>query len=177
MRYLIALTLFVPLALMAQEQSAPAATPVTSCTDDAYRQFDFWIGDWEVSSNDQPAGTNSIRPILGGCALQENWQGTGPGGLSGKSFNIYDLAGDRWHQTWVDSSGTLLELNGGLIDGNMVLEGKRPRRDGNGTTEHRITWTPNEDGSVRQYWEASRDNGVNWNVLFDGLYVPREQTP
>ena len=177
MRFLIALSLIVSLAAVAQEQPAPAVDPITTCPDDAYRQFDFWIGDWDVSSNDQPAGTNSIQPILGGCALQENWQGTGVGGLSGKSFNIYDQANDRWHQTWVDSSGTLLELNGGLINGAMMMEGKRPKRDGSGMAHHRITWTPNEDGSVRQYWEASGDSGATWSVLFDGLYVPRVETP
>ena len=34
---------------------------------------------------------------------------------------------------------------------------------------HKVTWTLNDDGSVRQYWETiTNDNNVT--VAFDGLY-------
>jgi len=102
--------------------------------------------------------------------LQENWQGSGAGGISGSSFNIYDRDTRRWHQSWVDANGTLLLLDGGLVDGSMVMSGSRPTRDG-GSALHRITWTPNDDGSVRQLWESSLDGGDSWSVLFDGLYL------
>lgn len=157
-----------PGALTAQD-AEPAAPPAQPCEGVGYHQFDFWIGDWNVTEGERQAGTNSIHPVHGGCALQENWQGTEPGGISGSSFNIYDRATGRWHQTWVDASGTLLQLDGGVADGSMVLSGARPARDG-GTVLHRIRWTPNEDGTVRQLWEASRDGGGRWDVLFDGLY-------
>ena len=143
--------------------------PPGACTSDAYRQFDFWIGDWTVSSNGQPAGSNSVVPVHGGCGLQENWSGRG-GQYQGTSYNFYDRVSGNWHQTWVDSSGTLLELNGGLQDGSMVLEGTRPGQDG-GPVQNRITWTPNEDGSVRQHWQARREGDAEWSTLFDGLYV------
>ncbi len=48
-------------------QSAPRAA---SCPGPEYRQFDFWVGEWDVALPDgKPAGTNRIAPILGGCAL------------------------------------------------------------------------------------------------------------
>ena len=34
---------------------------------------------------------------------------------------------------------------------------------------HRVTWTHNEDGSVRQYWETITE-GKDIAVAFDGLY-------
>ena len=173
MKYLLSLLLLIPAMAAAQENEPGDAAPAAPCNSGKHRQFDFWIGDWNVTSAGQPAGTNSVYAIHKGCALQENWQGAGAGGLSGTSFNIYDQANDKWHQTWVDSSGTLLELDGGMVDGMMVLSGRRPLRNGNGMVLHRISWTPNEDGSVRQYWEASEDDGHNWNVLFDGLYVEK----
>lgn len=172
MRLLLTLILMTPLAVAAQDDGEPAAVAPGACSSAEYRQFDFWIGDWTVTSNGQPAGTNSIHPIHGGCALQENWQGTGNGGISGTSFNIYDVATGRWHQTWVDASGTLLQLDGGLVDGAMVLSGERPSNSSSGMALHRISWTPNPDGSVRQLWEASQDGGATWSVLFDGLYQP-----
>jgi hypothetical protein len=172
MKFILALLLMCPLLAAAQENSADETPAEAPCSAGEYRQFDFWIGDWAVSSNDQPAGRNSIQPIHRGCALQENWQGASEGGISGTSFNIYDQATGKWHQTWVDSSGTLLLLDGGLVNGVMILEGRRPARDGKGMVLHRISWTPEEeDGTVRQLWEASKDDGGNWNILFDGLYT------
>jgi hypothetical protein len=171
MKYLLSLLLLVSASAAAQDDEAGTASPAAACSSEKHRQFDFWLGNWNVTSNGEQAGTNTISLIQKGCALQENWQGAGPGGLSGSSFNIYDQANDKWHQTWVDSSGTLLELNGGLVNGVMVLQGRRPARDGSGMTLHRISWTANEDGSVRQLWEASRDDGRSWSILFDGLYT------
>jgi len=175
MKYVLSLLLLIPLVSTAQDKESIDTAPAAVCSTDKYHQFDFWIGDWDVSSNGQMAGTNSIHPIHNGCALQENWQGSGEGGISGSSFNIYDRANDKWHQTWVDASGTLLELDGAFANGNMVLSGERPSRDGSGTSLHRITWTPREDGAVRQLWEVSTDDGSNWSVLFDGLYEKQDK--
>jgi len=177
MKFLLSLALLLPLTVAAQEMDSDSPAPKNLCSSHEYQQFDFWIGDWSVTSDGQPAGTNSIHPIHNGCALQENWQGAGEGGISGTSFNIYDQATGRWHQTWVDDSGTLLLLDGGLNDGVMVLSGQRPKRDGSGVTQHRISWTPNADGSVRQLWEASKDEGGSWTVLFDGLYTQAPESP
>jgi hypothetical protein len=171
MRILLTLLLLWPVAAAAQEETAASPPPAPTCDGAEHRQFDFWIGDWEVTSNGQAAGTNLVHAILNGCALQENWQGSGPGGVSGTSFNIYDKETGRWHQTWVDSTGSLLQLDGGLVDGVMILSGQRPARGGKGIVLHRISWTPSPDGTVRQLWEVSTDDGGNWTVLFDGSYA------
>jgi hypothetical protein len=142
-------------------QDGPPATPVEA------RQFDFWIGEWEVTAGGKAAGTNIIAPILGGRALRETWRGAG--GYNGTSTNIYDATTKTWKQFWVDNSGLVLLLEGGLSDGKMVLTGERLDREGSSVMD-RITWTPNEDGTVRQVWETSTDGGENWEVGFDGLY-------
>ncbi|MCF7689772.1 MAG: hypothetical protein K9M98_12265 [Cephaloticoccus sp.] len=146
--------------------SAQAPTPPAEA-----HQFDFWIGEWNVTTPDgKTAGTNSIRPISGGFGLLENWQGTGGG--SGKSLNTYNRAKGQWQQFWVGQGG-VLELSGGLdVQGRMVLQGTSvtPR----GTSLNRITWTPNKDGTVRQHWENSRDQGATWQTVFDGLYTRKE---
>ena len=158
-----AVLLTAPFAFAQQQQDQPPP-----CTDEAYRQFDFWVGEWTVTGlQGNLAGENSIRKILDDCVLEESW--TGVSGTRGHSFNIWDAREKKWHQTWVDSSGTLLELDGDLVDGNMVLSGTRHTPDGNLAT-HRITWTPHEDESVRQHWEVSTDGGDNWRTLFDGRY-------
>jgi hypothetical protein len=90
-------------------------------------------------------------------------------GYSGASFNVYDAGRRKWHQTWVDTSGTLLQLDGGLVEGRMVLEGETTGANGS-KTKHRITWTPGADGSVRQLWEST-DPAGQWVVAFDGKYT------
>jgi len=144
-----------------------------SCAAPEYRQFDFWQGDWDVRDpSGKIVGRNRIVAIQGGCALQENWNGTS--GHSGTSLNVYDNDRKRWHQTWVDSSGGLLQLDGGIADGAMVLRGETIAADAASKTAlQRITWTPQRDGRVRQFWESSRDGGKTWDVVFDGMYSKR----
>lgn len=136
--------------------------PPAPCADPAHRQFDFWIGEWTVTlPNGTAAGQNRIESVDRGCVLQEHWISTG--GFSGRSLNTYDASRKVWHQTWVDASGTLLLLEGGMRNGKMVLEGEQ------GGARNRITWSPQTDGSVRQVWESSPD-GKTWTPAFDGLY-------
>ena len=152
--------------------SLHAQTPAP-CSATEYRQFDFWLGDWDVvGPNGNPAGTNSISRILGGCVLQEHWKGAGGG--EGMSFNTYDASRHLWHQTWVDDHGSLLELDGALAEGRMVLSGTTAARRG-GSVLNRITWSRLDDtGSrVRQLWETSSDGGKTWTTSFDGTYRKR----
>ena len=74
---------------LAQDDAAPAP-----CSAEEHRQFDFWVGSWNVSANDKAVGTNRITAILGGCILMEEWEGKG--GLNGKSFNRYDASAGVW---------------------------------------------------------------------------------
>jgi hypothetical protein len=133
------------------------------------RQFDFWLGDWDVTQPDgKNAGRNHIEKIGAGWGLLENWTGAGGGGV-GKSLNTWLPDRKQWRQFWVGNGGAL-ELIGGLNDrGEMVLAGTTATPAG-GTQLERITWTPNADGTVRQHWQQSADGGVTWTTAFDGLY-------
>lgn len=51
----------------------------------------------------------------------------------------------------------------------MVLEGESVSRSGE-PLRNRFTWTENADGTVRQHWEVSKDQGESWQTAFDGLY-------
>jgi hypothetical protein len=151
-----------------------AKTDPGPCAAPARRQFDFWLGEWDVHEPDgRLAGRNRIVSILDGCALNESWEGTS--GHRGTSFNIYDAARGVWHQTWVDSRGALLLLDGGLQTDAMVLEGSAPSpTDPTTTVRHRISWSQmaGDPDRVRQHWETSSD-GMTWQTVFDGRYVRR----
>ncbi len=143
-----------PVSTLQQQQQPPCSTP-------EHRQFDFWIGDWEVfNPQGQRVGSNRIDKVLGGCALHESWRGST--GHRGSSYNFYDAADGNWHQTWIDVAGAPLYINGSFEDGRMRMV------DDAGTS--RITWTPLESGHVRQHWEQRADGSATWATVFDGEY-------
>jgi hypothetical protein len=146
---------------------AGAALAQAPCQAPGNAQFDFWIGEWDVHAGGKLVGHNTITRAHGGCTVREEYAAVGSP-FVGSSFNWYDALADRWHQVWVDNGGTRLDLVGGLEDGAMVLAGDRATA--RGAVRDRITWTPAQDGTVRQLWEQSRDGGDTWGVAFDGTY-------
>ena len=155
------------LALVLGTSGVRAAEPQQPCSAAEFRQFDFWLGEWEVYEDGARAGTNRIESILGGCALQEHW--TGASGMHGTSLNVYSSGDRKWHQTWVDSNNLRLDLEGGLEGRRMVLVGRAPAPDA-AMVLHRISWERLEDGTVQQHWQASRDEGTSWKEVFLGSY-------
>jgi hypothetical protein len=145
--------------------------PVSAACDAVeYRAFDFWLGEWDVyGPKGKLAGRNSIKKEYDGCVVHERYDTER--GYRGESLNTYDPQRKVWHQTWVDSSGLLLILEGGLQDGKMVLLGQTVGKEG-AVVRHRVSWTPNPDGTVRQFWESTNAN-AEWSVTFDGKYQRR----
>ena len=138
---------------------AQQTPPPDPCADPRTREFDFWIGDWDVFiPNGKLAGTNRIDRLYG-CVLHEYWKTPK---MEGQSFNRFDPDRGVWHQTWIDSMGSLLLIEGGMKDGAMVMT------DGRG---NEIRWSRNDDGTIRQHWRATKDGGKTWETVFDGKYV------
>ncbi len=152
----------------AAADAPPAAPNPPPCSAPEHRQFDFWLGDWDVRGPaGKVVGRNQVTRLHGDCVVFESWTSAN-GKVTGSSFNLYDAQAKRWHQTWVDNTGSLLQLDGGLQDGRMVLVSAP------GATMNRITWTPLPDGHVRQLWETSSDRGATWTTAFDGNYEKRK---
>jgi hypothetical protein len=128
--------------------------------------FDFWIGEWAVHlrDTDEHIGHSLIERAEAGHVLVEHYR-TVNARFSGTSLNGYDHIAGRWHQCWMDVTGLVLDLYGGLVDGAMVMSGVVEP----GTVE-RITWTPELDSTVRQHWQQSADEGATWSDVFDGTY-------
>ncbi len=141
-----------------------------ACCDSAFRQFDFWIGTWEVFLvNEQRAGKNTIELIQDSCVLRENW--VGAGGTTGTSFSYYDSKTKKWNQLWLDNAGTNLSMSGNFKDNQMVLFTETKYSTKNDVYyKDRITWTKNDNETVRQHWERTVNEGKTWQTLFDGTY-------
>ena len=150
---------------------------LTPCIAPQYREFDFWLGEWEVrDAAGQVLGRNRISKRHGGCVVVEEWESARGG--SGSSFNIYDQPTKQWHQFWVDATGTNwlssdkqgnpATLRGGIRDGTMVMTSHPDTVPSIGLT--RATWRPLPNGGVQQTFESSSDGGKTWTVSFDGFY-------
>ncbi len=137
-----------------------------NCPGEGKRDFDFWLGSWEVTANGQPAGTNEIRALHGGCLLEEKWTSVRGGG--GTSLNFFDPAVGRWRQVWV-SDGTIIDIAGGLEDRSMVLVGTITYTADARRLPFRGRWTPLADGRVRQFFEEQREGA--WQPWFEGIYT------
>lgn len=138
------------------------------CLGDVNRQhFKFWIGEWDVFVNGTKVGQNTITLEEGGCVIHEAY--TTSGSFSGQSFNYVDPLDKKWHQLWVSSTGNVLdyiEIN--RAEGMLQLQCDYLSPQ-NSLSKSRLTFTKNEDGTVRQFFENSTD-GENWVPAFDGLY-------
>lgn len=148
--------------------------PPANCTSAEHRQFDFWIGDWEVfqtAKPDEKVGGSLIEPVYFGCGLRETWLPFTA--INGGSLNSYDPRAKRWRQTWIDAQNARVDFEGGMQDGSMVLTGlwRGLRRDG-GDALMRMTYTPLPQGRVRQRGETSVDGGQIWEASFDFTYRP-----
>jgi hypothetical protein len=166
-------------ALVAQSaslgaQTAPVPAPPPACAAAENRQFDFWVGKWEVHPKgiDKIVAHSLIEKLYAGCAIRENWMPLGKelsGG--GGSLSLYDPGRKQWRQTWVDSSGTRADFDGGFADGTMTITGNWPNFAGPGKDALvRMQYQRQPDGQVRQLGESSADGGKSWQPSFDFLY-------
>lgn len=139
------------------------------------RQFDFWIGEWDVFDRANPGrlvGTSSVQLVLGDCVVFENW--TSALGGSGKSFNVFKQDTGRWQQNWVDDKGGVIDFfDGRLQDGAMQFQALTRNRDGS-ERRRRLTFFDLSPDQVRQYSEASTDGGKTWQVEYDFLYTRKK---
>lgn len=171
-----ALLASAPTAAQTPPASAPPATP-PACTAPEHRQFDFWVGAWDVypAGKDTLVAHSLIENLYADCAIRENWMPLKGGG--GGSLNNYVTDEKGWSQTWLDSSNSRVAFKGGLVDGKMVLTGFWKGVNGAGKDGLiRMTYSREAAGAVRQLGEISTDGGKSWGPSFDFVYRPSKAT-
>ena len=160
------------LAVLAQSGgSASGPPPPAKCDSAEHRQFDFWVGKWDVyrSDTNQLVAHSLIEKLYAGCALMENWMPIG--GTGGGSLNSWRPATKRWHQTWTDSGNNWNEYVGGLEGDAMVISGTSTSASGV-SSPVRITYQRGDGGSVVQTGYQSGDGGKSWSLTYQFIYRP-----
>lgn len=161
----------LPLLLSGCAAAAAAPTkPVvkSTCATAEHRQFDFWVGDWDVvirarsspTSEDwgEAKGTQHIESILGGCAIAEHFSAEGPGApWAGKSYSAWQPQLGKWRQTWVDDSGSYIALTGGVEGGVMTLYGELGPKG-----QMRMVFKDVTTDALHWEWQRSTDE---WKTL------------
>ncbi len=150
-----------------------AQTIPDNCSAPEASQFDFWIGSWEGSWQNENGvtenGTNVISKILGSCVVEENFS-TDDKSFIGKSVTVYNSYKKTWQQTWVDNSGAYLDFTGGMEGDKMVMSRKALKKDGS-TTLSRMVFYDITKNDFQWNWESSVDDGKTWTLLWKIHYV------
>lgn len=134
--------------------------------------FDFWIGEWDVTNaQGQPAGRSSVQQILSQCVIFENW--TDRQGGQGKSFNAYNVDYNMWQQFWTDQYGRVTEYRESERTPEKGLRFFAHQGTPQRQTLIRMTFTPIDAKTVRQFGETSTDGGKTWTTSFDLYYSRR----
>ena len=151
--------------LLSSASAGDASAP--ACLSPDYREFDFWLGDWDVFEigGTSPVAHTRVETALDHCAIREVYESTD--GMRGESLSAYDVSRRVWQQSWFTNRGDLLVIEGHRETNAMVLEGSR--KTANGIETVRGTWLP-ESGAVRETALVSNDGGKSWKPWFDLIF-------
>lgn len=155
--------------------SAQVNDPTSSSwTHEKFRQFDFWIGEWDVnlriqqgdgSWKDQVQSVARIYQILDGKAILELWNENKFGeGIKGYSLRYYNEDIDKW-ELWLNwpgknSSGSS-SLNGSFRHGRGEFFSQFQKND-SVTVTQRYTFCDITPTSLRWDNARSEDGGKTW---------------
>lgn len=147
--------------------------PVSSALPAESRQFDFWVGEWDVNLRvrqpdlswvDTHQASARIYPILAGKAVLELWSEDAQAGIKGYSLRYFDTARDEWI-LWLNWPGAnrsgSSSLSGDFRHGRGEFFSTQSAPDGTETIS-RYTFSDITDTSLRWDDAFSSDGGETW---------------
>lgn len=135
--------------------------------EDKVHQFDFWLGEWNLTWGENGRGRNVISKILNGKVIQEQFTSLTDDAaqpLVGLSLSVFNARTDQWQQTWVDNQGSYLDFNGGMVGDKMILT--RTAVIEEQSVQQRMVWYNIQAEALDWSWERSNDGGQTWKVLW-----------
>jgi len=142
--------------------------------EDEYRQFDFWVGEWDVnlrtlqddnSWKESRSGRAKIYRILDGRAILELWDENTPGdGIRGYSLRFFDPGREKWKLflNWPgDNTSGTSTLSGSFRHGRGEFFAPLAAADG-AQTISRYTFSDIAPDRLRWDDAFSNDGGRTW---------------
>jgi uncharacterized protein DUF1579 len=155
-------------ALLAAAAWAQSAPPAYGCDSPEAHQFDFWIGEWDLSyvENGKPGTSrNRVSRILDGCAIVEEFSGAPGTPLNGRSVSTFERASGHWKQAWVDNTAAFLDFTGGW-DGERMTLAREARVRGRKVMQRMVFRDIRRD-RFKWLWQASNDAGRTWTTQWE----------
>jgi hypothetical protein len=140
-----------------------AGRPASRADAGPVRDFDFWLGEWDVSWGDGETGTSSVYSDFDDRVIVESFDSRPSSEVQGMSLSTFDEAAGVWRQAWVDSRGTFTVVSGSRTGDVMELRtetGPLRRARWHDVTADSFTWT----------LERSSDGGASWETVRQLLY-------
>ncbi len=161
-------------ALVAPNLLTPAASKslTPAALSSKFRQLDYLVGSWKVTSADCEASASSSVTLFGaggGFAVLEdsrcgdNYRRT--------SVSFYQSVTGKWHHHSLDTEGLLLELRGELIGGNLVFEGEFTDPATAQALLGRLTFQKTPSADIDRKFEVSDDGGQTWTLRNTAHFV------
>lgn len=167
------------------------ATPGISkaaCEAAEHRQFDFWVGQWNVQNfqkrPDAPEDTKlyetgtataDIQPILDGCAVVEHWEGRllPDRRILGFSLRSWDPETERWHVVlnWpAPAAPSFFEIEGAFSGdhGDFIFPGRQ-----GGFVRYRFSGT--QGGEPRWAGASAEQREGPWTDFWRMHFTPRRE--
>jgi hypothetical protein len=153
------------------------------------RDFDFWMGSWNVRNRllrarlrgsddwEEFAATAVARPILDGLGNEDEFRTGYRGGFVAMSFRFFDPVSRRWSIYWADArrSGLLdPPVIGGFAGDTGVFEG--PDTFEGRPILVRFVWSGVTTPAPRWEQAFSDDGGTTWETNWTMDFTRREGT-
>lgn len=137
---------------------APPPDPRGICAKPEAREFDFWLGEWDVyDEKGALQGADKVEVTNDNCTLLQTWKQQtdqwrpvgAPNryhGMSMTTFTGLNKGFPKWSQVWTDNGGVMLLFTGEKNDkGEMVLQTKINHKE---WPETRYVYAPQPDGTM-----------------------------
>lgn len=158
---------------------ASAQGRLTPCLAPEYRQFDFWLGDWDVVNRQRrPDGTtwgvtgratDKVYPVAGGCGIVEQWRGDAAQGyVVGYSLRAWNPETHAWDLVLLwprPEQPRFATLHGGFRHGRGDFFRSVTGSDGS-PMKIRLTFSDVTANSLRWNNGTSRDGGRSWSTTW-----------
>lgn len=163
------------LILFTSVYASAQGTAVRPCSAPESSQFDFWLGNWNLTYNDTVHASNEITKELEGCVIYEHFKDPS-GGLNGYSWSVYNVTTKQWQQTWVDDQGGYIVLKGTMQNGVMTLMTDPFVNKKGVKVQNRMIYYNIADKSFDWNWESTQDDGKNWSVNWKIHYERKKKS-